>query len=382
MQRLVCSLLILLVVIGGSAQAEPFVEGRALWVPAWEMTSPAGVRQMVALAEEYNFNSLFVQVRYRGDALYQPNHRNTSHYNPEPRSRFLRNQSADFDPLALSIELAHGAGMSLHAWVTCFEITGGYAPGDETHVVNRHREWVSYSNRSYMMPLGSRAWLDPGISAVRNYTKEVFLDLVANYNVDGLHLDYVRYHGPEMGFNPLALAEYRYETGLAPADNSANWADWRRAKITDFVRQVSAEAKRVHPGLILSAAVFAGRTGTAYNDVSQDWGRWLDEGLIDLLAPMAYSTNDTTLARQLADAVYVAGEIPVYAGLTLVDFSDNDRPLSVYEVNRHSHLARLHGAAGVAFFSYTALRDMIAAGLTPEQLFSGKRSEPIFEASK
>jgi uncharacterized lipoprotein YddW (UPF0748 family) len=355
---------------------EPAVEGRGLWIPAWELTSPADVRSAIIQAAEFRFNAVFVQVRYRGDALYIP-HRYTSYYaNPEPRSIYLKGQPADFDPLALAVEEGHAWGLSVHAWVTCFEVTGGFTPKDENHVVNRHPEWVSCDRWGNRMNVGHRAWLDPGIPEVRDYTASVLLDIVSNYEVDGLHLDYVRYEGPDMGFAPVAVSEYWVRTGLEADQRDEEWRAWRRDNVTDFVDRVQREAREINPDIVISAAVFPDRAGDAYDGICQDWGRWLEEGLIDLALPMAYSLNAEKIGRQTADAVAHEGAGRIYTGIALRNYDNGSKPLDPAVVRSHIDAVRAAGADGVTIFSYTDLKEMILAGMTPDDLFSGEAEEP------
>jgi len=355
---------------------EPAVEGRALWIPAWELGSPAAVRRAIVQAAEYRFNTVFLQVRYRGDALYRPN-RYVSHYeNPEPRSIHLKGQPADFDPLELALEEGRRWGLAVHAWVVCFEITGGFAPKDENHVVNRHLEWVACDRRGKRMPLGHRAWLDPGIPEVRDYTASVLLDIVSNYEIDGLHLDYVRYEGPDMGYAPVAVSEFWVRTGLEAEPGAEEWRSWRRENITEFVDRVQREAREINPDIVISAAVFADRAGAAYERACQDWGRWLAEGLIDLALPMAYSLDAGTIGRQTADAVAHAGRGMIYTGIALRRYTDGSKPLEPAAVRSHIEAVRAAGADGVAVFSYSDLREMILSGMTPGDLFAAPAEGP------
>lgn len=357
-------------------QTEPAVEGRALWIPAWELTNPGAVRRAVIGAAEYRFNAIFVQVRYRGDTLYQPNRYVSYYSNPEPRSIYTKNQPEDFDPLALAIEEGHAWGLSVHAWVTCFEITGGFVPPEENHVVNRHPEWVSCDRWGNRMGLGHRAWLDPGIPEVRDYTATVLLDIVSNYEVDGLHLDYVRYEGPEMGYSSIAVSEFWVRTGLEPDPNDEVWRAWRRDNITEFVDRVQREAGEINPEIVISAAVFSDRAGNAYDGVCQDWGYWLEKGLIDLALPMSYSLNERTIGQQTVDAVTHSGDGLIYTGLALRDFSDDSGLLDPAVVLSHIEAVRTAGADGVALFSYSDLKELILDGMTPDYLFPESAEEP------
>src|SRR5207245_2322103 len=81
------------------------------------------------------------------------------------------------------------------------------------------------------------------------YTHKIFMDVAINYDVDGLHMDYVRYPGPEWGYNPQAVALYMQQTGATttPAPEDEAWKAWRRGRITAFVRDLHADLRLEKP---------------------------------------------------------------------------------------------------------------------------------------
>ena len=110
-------------------------EVRAVWVVRYDLSSPAAVRAMVEEAAASRFNTLLVQVRGRGDAVYASA--------LEPRAEFLRDQP-DFDALQLTIEAARARGLAVHAWVNAYLVWGlGDRPLDPRHLVNAHPEWLA-----------------------------------------------------------------------------------------------------------------------------------------------------------------------------------------------------------------------------------------------
>mgnify|MGYP003325369435 CR=1 FL=1 len=93
----------------------------------------------------------------------------------------------DSDPLAAAIEEAHSRGLELHAWFNVFQTSSTYdgSPAAE------HPEWICRDQNG--TPMSSYRSLSPGLKDVRNYTIKVAMEIVRNYDIDGLHLDYVRY---------------------------------------------------------------------------------------------------------------------------------------------------------------------------------------------
>jgi uncharacterized lipoprotein YddW (UPF0748 family) len=260
---------------------------RALWVDAFHdgIKSPAQVEQLVADAHRGNLNALIVQVRKRGDAYFN--------LSDEPRATDIQGPPG-FDPLAYVIQLAHASTprIEVHAWLNTFFV------GDTSAVFANHRSaWGNLSNT------GTKSGLfDPGVPAVLAYTHKIFMDVAKHYDIDGLHMDYVRYPGVEWGYNPTAIALYKVQTGATatPAPQDEAWKAWRRGRVTAFVRDLHADLKRTKPNVKLSGALIAYGGGpasaagwpltSAYGDVFQDWYGWLANRYIDLGVVMNYDS--------------------------------------------------------------------------------------------
>jgi uncharacterized lipoprotein YddW (UPF0748 family) len=83
------------------------------------------------------------------------------------------------------------------------------------------------------------------------------MDMARNYDVDGLHMDFVRYAGATWGYTPSSLAQYRSDTGATgtPAPDDGRWQAWRRDRVTAFVRDLHNDLKQKNPSVKLSAAL-------------------------------------------------------------------------------------------------------------------------------
>ncbi len=285
-----CTILALLVLSIPAWGAKP--EFRAAWVTAWSsgILTPAEVDETIRMAREANMNALIVQVRKTGDALYKSNY--------EPRAPL---DDPNFDPLAYLVEKAHKEGIEIHAWLNTFRITArGEKPGPG-HVLSLHPEWA---NKTYEGSTegGEGGYLDPGIPGVQDWTVNVFVDVVRNYDIDGIHFDYVRYPGANWGYSDLAVAQFNKEQNRTgkPTPNDLEWKQWRRDQVTKVVRRVYWATKRLKPKVKVTASLIPWgratedfRETSAYNSVYQDWEAWAREGILDALIPMNYSHGDT-----------------------------------------------------------------------------------------
>ena len=357
-------------------------EVRALWVVRTTLTSPTAVAAMVGAARTSGFNTLLVQIRGRADAYYASG--------LEPRPLALAAQPV-FDPLATTIALAHEAGLQVHAWINV-NLVGGVneLPSAPDHVIYRHPEWlmvpraltgtladVDPRSPEYLGRLTRyvRAqpteleglYLSPMTGGAIDYTSSVVRDIVERYDVDGVHFDYARYPTDDFDYSREALAAFRHSVtaDLTPGEArradgrlaeeplfytraySERWRAFRTARLTALMARLRQTVKGVKPSALVSAAVAPDLTEAATRRL-QDWRGWLESDLIDIVCPMAYTTDGAAFASQIAAARQTAGRHPLWAGIGAYRLS----PAQIVENVR---TARRLGVGGIALFSYDTL---------------------------
>ena len=357
-------------------------EIRALWVVRSTLTSPEKIHQMVESAATAGFNTLIVQVRGRGDAYYK-SHR-------EPRAIELKDQPKDFDPLAVTIAEAHQRGLKVHAWLNTSLLANLDAlPEDPKHVFNKHPEWLAvprpvagelyrmrtkdprYRERIVEWSKANRSELEgvytgPANPKVREHIYRIWMDVVKNYPVDGMHFDYVRFASPDFDYSRTSLENFRQwlKPQLSAAERDSlkaaqkkdplaatemfkdKFGDFQREQITSLVQRIYREVKKRHPEVVVSAAVFA-NDENAYTRRFQDWRRWLKMGILDVVCPMAY-TPDTEIFRkqiEVATSNAHASGRQVWAGIGAYRIPAES---AIEKINA----ARTIGADGIILFSY------------------------------
>ena len=143
---------------------------------------------------------------------------------------------------------------------------------------------------------------DPGHPLMLQYIVKVCTNLVSNFDIDGLHYDYIRFTANNQGYNPTSIARYMARYGLTkpPDYTDEPFKQWRRDQVTAVVRQVYARIQKLKPSVKQSGAFVtwnpsptsstrAGFQATrAYYDVYSDWDSWIQEGIVDLAVPMTY----------------------------------------------------------------------------------------------
>jgi uncharacterized lipoprotein YddW (UPF0748 family) len=366
-----------------SAPPPASAEIRALWVLRTSLSSPDSIADLVRSARTNGFNTLLVQVRGRADAFY--------HSGLEPRSSELHRQPRSFDPLATVLQKAHAAGLRVHAWVNVNLVSSAvYLPGDRDHLLRRHPEWlmvprdlaqdlarVDPNRPDYVARLArwtrtqsgrvEGLFASPVIPAAADHAVAVVRDLVRRYAVDGMHFDYVRYPTDGFDYSRHALAEFRAfvrprlddesrraldraarNDVLAYADGAPQeWRAFRIARMTALMARLRRAVKEERASALVTVAAAPDRR-EALDYKLQDWGAWLEAGLIDAICPMAYTPEPARFAEQIAAAREAAGPRAVWAGIGAYRLT----PAQTIENIR---TARRLGADGVVLFSYDSL---------------------------
>jgi uncharacterized lipoprotein YddW (UPF0748 family) len=370
-RRGLAALLLLALAFATPAEAQ---ELRALWVDAFHegIRSPREADDLVATAKRANLNTLIVQVRRRGDALYSKG--------IEPP---LDDPAYDpaFDALAYIVDAGHRGGLKVHAWINAMPVwRDEAAPRDPRHVFNRHGltatgegNWLtSAPDGTQKFPVGY--FLDPGHPAAADYLAQIYLDVVRNYAVDGIHFDYVRYpettavlsRGSAVGYNPVSIARFQRATGRTdiPLPGDEAWMTWRRDQVTNLVRRVSIEAKALNPKIVISAAAIPwGAPPTNEIDfvdvapmqrIFQDWHGWLQAGWLDLAVPMNYATETDARVRGWFDG-WIRWEKRHAHGrhiATGIGAYRNTAVNTLAQVARARAADEGHAVAGVSLYSY------------------------------
>jgi len=354
---LLFNIFLFLTVSAQSQKKYPFpkYEVRAVWITTlsaldWPHSydvaeQKRSLREMVDKLSAAHFNTIFFQVRGRGDALYRSSY--------EPWSQNMTGtlgEDPGWDPLQEVIALAHERGMEVHAWFNTFLVrTGGKPPHTEPqHLVLKHPEW--------MHDVDGEWWVDAGYPAAREYTLNVALEIVKKYDIDGFHFDFMRY--PEKGFNDGAA--YRvYGSGMARGD-------WRRKNIDTFVASFYDSVKAFKPRVRVGSApigIYHNENGISglqsYDDLYQDSREWLRSGKHDYIVPQVYwplakGNSHTDFAKVLGDWSANAYGRDIYPGIGVF------KPDVAAQTPALIDTTRALGFLGNSFFRYEFLEKMLS----------------------
>lgn len=342
-----------------SAEGSPR-EMRGVWVTRWSYRSPEDLDRILDDCAEANLTHVFLQVRGRFDAFYDSA--------LEPWASELTGtlgQDPGWDPLEHAIAGAHQRGLELHAWVNVYAMWQGRRDVRSVgvpHAMRAHPDWMIRDQRGRSASeKHSYQFASPGNPEVREHVVEVVADIGERYDVDGIHLDYLRYPGRTFGYDEAS----RQAAGDAP-----DFDDWRRQAIRETVRAMAARVD-----VALTGAVWGiykdpwgwGVSGGYDNYFQDSYGMMADHSL-EAVAPMTYwpvsspgeRLDFATLIEEHVRAAGSNGE--VWAGIEANKLTWN-------QVVDCVDAARGAGATGVVLFEYKALRDKGWLERLPGELF-------------
>lgn len=310
---------------------------------------------------KWGLNAVFLQVRPSGDALYKSD--------LFPWSKYLTGSVGTapqdgFDPLEYWVEAAHKRGLELHAWINPYRITRSkdteWNSLPSTHPAKMNPDWVvKYSDGNY--------YFDPGIPEVRDLVTRGAVEIVQNYDVDGLHMDDYFYPGTD--FNDAATYQ-KYGSSFS------NIADFRRDSVNQLVAQLDTAVHNIDPDIqfgISPSGIWANKStdprgsnssgSEHYVSSYADSLYWIENGLVDYIIPQIYweighkLADFVTLADWWNDAV-AGSDVHLYIGMGAYRCADN--PTGVWTTtdplfDSLAYLENKDNVGGCVFFRYGSI---------------------------
>ncbi len=276
-----------------------FGEERHLWISVGDgFTNLAVLENYIQQAFANGFNSIDLLVRYRANRYFNNNRDFNTYTNNEP---YAGGANDNNDPVQYAIDRGHELGMRVYGAFSTFLVTDGN--NNYPSVMPSGSVTYMYNNGSIVPQTtandGSGLWADPGRADVRQHTLNSALDLVQNYDLDGIIFDRIRYQGREFGYNPVALQEMGYDPASPPDPNNAVFIEKRQEAITKFLHDAYVAITDLKPWMIVGTVPVAYGTGMTdtYDRVMQHWPMWSAEptanrtvslGAQDLIQPQFY----------------------------------------------------------------------------------------------
>lgn len=257
----------------------------------------------------------------------------------------------DYDPLQLVVDECHRRGMECHAWVVAFpicKVTTAKQLGKRA-LPQQHPELCQRCGDQWMM--------DPGVPETAKYLARVCREIVEHYEVDGIHLDYIRY--------PEKAIPFKDDRTYRLYGHGRNKALWRRENVDRCVRAIHDAVKSVRPWVKLSCSPvgkyadlsrYSSFGWNARDAVSQNAQEWLQKGWMDMLFPMMYFDGNHFYPF-LADWQENAHGRPIVPGLGIYFLHPQEKNWSLLAIQRQMNVCRQQGLGGQAFFRTRFLLD-------------------------
>ncbi len=348
----------------------PKREVRAVWVATVSnvdypsssgLTTTAQRNEFISYLDKFKqigINTVFVQVRPSCDAFYE----NTN----EPWSQWLTGTQGMppnplYDPLAFYIQEAHKRGLELHAWINPYRSVVNILSSSiaANHISVQQPSWnVTYNNIKI---------LNPGLQAVRAYVSNVIMNIVNNYDIDGIHFDDYFYPYPQSGYVFNDAAAF-----AADPRGFTNIDDWRRDNVNIFIAMVHDSIKTakkyvkfgVSPFGIWKSGTPTGISGlSSYYEIYCDPINWLNLHKVDYITPQLYwqiggSQDFNALSNWWGNQAQQYGRHS-YAGIATYRMSSSS--WSVTEIKNQINTVRNYNSKvqGYSFFSATQIKDNV-----------------------
>jgi uncharacterized lipoprotein YddW (UPF0748 family) len=284
--------------ITAQPKPEPKREFRGVWIATvtnidWPSnnhgSSSAQIKELTDILDQHEqtgINAVMFQVRPAADALYAKSR--------EPWSQWLtgvQGQAPDplYDPLEIAINEAHKRGIELHAWMNPYRAT--FSPSSSVSpksIVNQKPEWF--------FTYGGQKIFNPGLPEVREYIVKVVLDVVDNYDVDGIHMDDYFYPYPIHGQKINDSAAYQLY-----GKDFTNIDDWRRNNVDLMIKMLSDSIHKHKSWVkfgISPIGIWKNRSQdprgsetngiSTYSELYADTRKWMKEGWLDYINPQIY----------------------------------------------------------------------------------------------
>ncbi|MCW6038447.1 glycoside hydrolase family 10 protein [Spirulina subsalsa FACHB-351] len=356
-------------------------EMRGVWltnVASGVLFLPWGIPRAIQGLAQFNFNTLYPVVWNRGYTFYPSTlaHQETGN----TQLPLLTLMHFGQDVLAEIIQQGHQRDFKVLPW---FEY--GLMTPRRSMLAKRHPDWLTQTQDHRLIGydddlaaeseqaspllqwLNTRRyipqeWLNPFHPEVQAFIKGMVLEVVENYDIDGIQFDDHFGMPVEMGYDPYTIALYQQENNgqLPPSDPyDPRWMGWRANKITAFMGDIYKSVKAIKPDCIISLSPHS--QSFAYYKYLQNWRDWVKNGFVDQLVLQVYRSDQEKFINELhQDAInYAREQIPVSVAILSGVLT---KPIPIEQIIEQVEIVREQGFTGVSFFYWESLWGYI----TPE----------------
>ncbi|MEO6033708.1 MAG: family 10 glycosylhydrolase, partial [Verrucomicrobiota bacterium] len=224
-------------------------------------------------------------------------------------------------------------------------------------IFDTHPDWVATKNDGTQIDSSSFYWMTHARPEVQQFLINLAREVVANYDLDGIEFDRIRYSSLAYGYDDFTKSLYQSEKGVLPPaqTNDVAWIRWRADKLNQFVADAYDALKALNPQFLISSApsAYGSSSYTAYNSFCQDWVWWINSNKLDQVEVQSYFST----ANSFSNVLNFIGTQVLDKQKVFPSFAIN--PNSVYldsaEVVKFPAVTRAQGFGGNAIWYYVPL---------------------------
>jgi uncharacterized lipoprotein YddW (UPF0748 family) len=308
------------------------IETKAFWhYPLrsgdYEERNLSEVEELLDDVKALGFNKVYLNVTFGGHAIYPSDYLPQRHSDGKVYTGYK-------DYLECFVEEAHKRGIEVSAWTNTLICGDGWLPA-----VYKDRGWV-LTGFNGEDNFNGMYFLDISRSDVQEFLINVFTELVANYNLDGVEFDFIRFPGGNLysydgvianpagikdgGYTDSFINLFKTTTGFSGDVKQSliqsktfrnQWLQFKGDLLNGLVENLVTEMRKIKPNISFSGAIMPS-ISSAINVYQQNWDLWLDNGWLDTLEPMIYSGDTGSVMSTLASFYQkVNGRADIFVGL-------------------------------------------------------------------
>ncbi|MBD2441088.1 glycoside hydrolase family 10 protein [Nostoc sp. FACHB-110] len=378
--------------VSSQSNTQPIVtEIRGVWltnVASGVLFVPWGIDRAINQLAALHFNTIYPVVWNRGNTFYKSNlAKSVVGSETEPVLNFMHGGQ---DVLAKIIKLAQPKGITVIPW---FEY--GFMTPPDSQLAKLYPDWLTIGQAGVdsikeILPeeinngnAKKQAWLNPLHPKVQEFILGLILEVVSQYNVEGIQLDDHFGMPVQFGYDRFTVQLYQQEhQGKNPPSDPFNpeWMRWRADKITAFMGRIHRSIKEIDPNVKLSLS--PNTQAFAYKYYLQDWQNWVKNGWVDELVLQVYRHNKNSFMAELEQPAvkFAQTKIPVVVGISTGTLRT---PVRISQIKEQIDLVRDRSFVGMSFFYWESLWGYISPE-TPHkrrkifrELFETKAIRPL-----
>lgn len=332
----------------------PKAEIRGVWMTTNDtnvlMDQPK-LEEAVTQLSQLNFNTIYPVVWNSGYVTYKSSVVQEAGIQP-----FVRQGLQGQDMLADLVERAHRHRLLVMPW---FEF--GFMTPPTSELALKHPNWLTQrqnGTKTWVGAAGEVVWLNPFHPQVQKFMTDLILEVVTNYDIDGVQFDDHTSLPNVFGYDPYTISLYQQETNSTPPSNPQDpaWVRWRANKITAFMKELHKAIKEKKPHSIIS--VSPNPYHVAYDGHLQDWVSWVKDNIVDELVVQVYRDELQYFITELNRPEIEEAKKKISTGVGVLT-GLRTKPVAMRFIQSKVRAAR-DRQLGVAFFFYESLWEQAA----------------------